>query len=132
MKLVSFFSFTVFGLLVFTNTPAFGQPFVRGDADAIPTAGPGSGGTVELGDAIFTLEYLFLGGPAPPCLDAADTNADGDLNISDPIMTLQWVFGVGPALPPPPPTPSVGGVPYPPGDCLIVPGPLGCGVFPPC
>ena len=49
--------------------------FVRGDAN--------QDGTVDITDSIFILNWLCLGGPEPPCLDAADTNDDGCVNIVD-------------------------------------------------
>lgn len=89
--------------------------FVRGDANA--------DGTIDITDCVFLLSYFFVGGPAPPCDDAADVNNDGFLNIADPIYKLSWLFLGGPALPPP----NVCG-PDPP---LPVDA-LGCAVFPPC
>ncbi|MBI4584532.1 MAG: hypothetical protein HY717_10990 [Planctomycetes bacterium] len=118
--------------LVVSSLPVMGVDFVRGDADAVPVFGVGAGGEITITDAIFTLVYLFLGGPAPPCLDAADTNDDEELTIADPIMTLMYLFILGPAAPPPAPTPS--GAAYPAGDCG--PDPAGavldCALFPPC
>jgi len=52
-------------------------PFVRGDSD--------SNGSREITDAIVTLRYLFLSGPAPACLDAADADDSGSLNLTDPV-----------------------------------------------
>ena len=69
------------------------RDFVRGDANG--------DGEVNLSDAISTLEYLFLGGKAPGCLDAADSDDDGALNITDPVSLLGWLF-LGSAAPPPP------------------------------
>ena len=68
-------------------------PFVRGNADAT--------GTLNVTDAVFTLQHLFAGGRAPPCFDAADTNDDGSLDISDPVALLNFLFsgGVQPASP---------------------------------
>jgi hypothetical protein len=59
-------------------------PFLRGDADG--------SGEVEITDPVFTLNSLFLGGPSPPCEDAADSNDDGGLDVSDPIHTLGSLF----------------------------------------
>lgn len=58
--------------------------FLRGDADA--------NGAVELTDAVAILSYLFTGGPAPGCLDAADATDDGALNLTDAIFTLNFLF----------------------------------------
>jgi hypothetical protein len=67
--------------------------FVRGDAN--------SDLTVNVSDALWTLNYLFLGASAPLCLDAADANDDGEVNITDPVVTLQVLFLGGASLPPP-------------------------------
>lgn len=47
---------------------------------------------IDIGDAIFTLTYLFNDGPAPDCDDAADANDDGELALSDPITMLDYLF----------------------------------------
>lgn len=100
--------------------------FVRGDTNA--------DGSVNLTDAVFLLNYLFLGGPQPPCMDAADVddNGGGQANITDAIRVLNWLFLGG--LEPPPPSPSQTG--YGIGDCGIDPTKEGdsieCASFPPC
>jgi hypothetical protein len=70
-----------------------GTAFRRGDADA--------NGAVNITDAIFTLSHLFLGGPAPGCLDAADADDDGALKITDAIYLLAGLFLGGPQPPAP-------------------------------
>jgi hypothetical protein len=59
--------------------------------------------TTDITDAIFTLGYLFLGGPAPSCLDAADANDDGAVDITDAVFVLQYLFVGGPMIPQPHP-----------------------------
>ncbi|MCH2368025.1 MAG: hypothetical protein MK554_12545, partial [Planctomycetes bacterium] len=54
---------------------------------------------VYISDPSYTLQHLFLGGPAPGGEGAADANADWSLDISDPTYTLQWLFLGGPAHP---------------------------------
>lgn len=67
--------------------------FIRGDSNG--------DGEVDISDARFTLESLFLGGPAPRCLDAADANDDGEVDLSDPIAALMVIYrGIG-EIPPP-------------------------------
>lgn len=73
--------------------------FVRGDAN--------SDCGVDITDAVFILNYLFLGGTHPECEDAADTNDTGTLDISDGIFLLTYLFLGGD--PPPYPGPSVPG-----------------------
>jgi len=53
-----------------------------------------------------TLNYLFLGGLPPPCLDAADVNGDA-VDISDALRLLSYLFLSG--SPPGPPGPHVCG-----------------------
>jgi hypothetical protein len=70
-----------------------GEAILRGDSN--------HDGALELSDSVFTLNFLFLGGEAPPCLDEADVNDDGTVNISDPIGLLGFLFlGEGPPRPP--------------------------------
>jgi hypothetical protein len=83
--------------------------FVRGNSNG--------DGAVNISDPSFTLGFLFLGGPEPRCLDAADANNDSLVNIADPSFTLNFLFLGGPAIP----------APYP--ECGIDAGPadlLGC------
>ncbi|MEM7261158.1 MAG: hypothetical protein AAF488_04145, partial [Planctomycetota bacterium] len=95
--------------------------YVRGDADA--------SGIVNIADPIFILNYLFLGGTIPTCIDAADANGDGgEPSISDPVFLLLWLFAGG--NPPPPPTPSDGE--YPLTDCGASATTFSCQDFPPC
>jgi hypothetical protein len=73
-----------------------GEPtFVRGDTD--------SDGAINLTDGVIPLLFLFSGGEAPACLDAADANDTGDLGITDAISIFGWLFTGG--LPPAAPTP---------------------------
>lgn len=72
--------------------------FKRGDANA--------DGTLDLADAVDTLQLLFGGGRANPCPDAVDANDDESLNIADAVWILQFIFTGGPA--PPEPYPGCG------------------------
>lgn len=85
-----------FGLLTVDRQPkqVFGQLaaafaelpplFIRGDANC--------DGQIDIADVIFTLEYLFMLGVAPGCLDAADSNDDGAVDIADAVTTLFVLF----------------------------------------
>jgi hypothetical protein len=98
---------------------------------AKPAAGPGSlpfrrgdsngDGVVDISDAVFDLMWLFFGGRAPGCLDAADANVDRGHDLTDAVFTLDFLFQGGPA--PPAPGPS---------DCGVPPEPLGCESYPAC
>lgn len=58
--------------------------FSRGDANA--------DSQVDLSDAVFLLNFLFLGAGNPLCPDAADINDDGGLNLSDAVYLLNRLF----------------------------------------
>ena len=46
---------------------------------------------------MYALSWLFLGGPAPGCFAATDTNGDGAVDITDPTYLLSHLFLGGPA-----------------------------------
>lgn len=72
--------------------PPQDYPFIRGDANG--------DGTVNLGDWIAILNFLFGGGSAN-CLDAVDVNDDGSVNLGDAVFGLTYQFGGGVTIPEP-------------------------------
>jgi len=82
----------------------FENTFIRGDANA--------DGDVDISDSIFTLEFLFLGGPLPLCSKATDSNDDGEVDISDFILDLHFLF-LGSVLSLPSPYPGCAWDPSP-------------------
>ncbi len=58
--------------------------FLRGDSNQ------DSG--VDLGDPIFFFRWLFQGGSAPSCRDAADANGDRRLDLADAIWLVRFLF----------------------------------------
>jgi hypothetical protein len=58
-------------------------------------------GEVDLGDAIFLLNYLYRNGPAPDPLSLGDLNNDGDVEMGDIIYLINYLYRDGP----PPGTP---------------------------
>ena len=84
---------------VATRILNFSAPdFIRGDANGVDP--------VDLSDAVFIVEYLFLAGPVPAVWQAADVNDDDAINVSDPIYLLTHLFLGGPAPPHPYPIPA--------------------------
>jgi hypothetical protein len=77
------------------NDGAVGPLFRRGDANGDCT--------LDLVDPQYYLNFQFLGGPALPCPDAADSDDDGRLNVTDAIFTLGFLFLDGPRPAPPGP-----------------------------
>ena len=63
--------------------------FVRGDADG--------NGTVEVGDVIYLINYLFKAGPVPSPFEAGDANCDSKINIGDAVYLINYLFKGGPA-----------------------------------
>ena len=85
-----------------------GPLFVRADAD--------DNGAVQLTDGIFILNFLFIGGAAPTCGDAADADDNGALQLTDGIFILNFLFLGG--APPPTPGLDCGEDPVDPDDTL--------------
>ncbi len=83
--------------------------FVRGDND--------QNGLLEVTDAIQLLEFLFIGGPAPACLDTADVNDSGSIDVSDAIYLLEFLFVSGAIVPYPYPNPGLDPTADTLGDC---------------
>jgi len=52
---------------------------------------------VNVGDAVFIVNYVFKGGTAPSCLPAADANADAVVNVGDAVYLVNYVFKGGSA-----------------------------------
>ena len=62
--------------------------FLRGDANC--------DGRIDLGDAIYLLNYLFRNGPEPRIYANGDVNCDDTIEIGDPIYLLNYLFKGGP------------------------------------
>lgn len=58
--------------------------FWRGDTDG--------NAAFNITDAIYTLNYLAFGGPAPGCMDAADVDDSGDVGLTDAVYALNHLF----------------------------------------
>lgn len=86
-----------------TRSNAYIFKFIRGDVN--------SDRIVDISDAVFILEWLFLGREGPKCKDRADANDDGIVDISDPVYILLHLFGG--QNPPPIPYPNEGIDPTP-------------------
>lgn len=71
------------GALSFT-----GPPFVCGDTD--------DDGSVNILDITLLINYLYLEGPAPVHLEAADVNSSGAVNILDITFLIGFLYQDGP------------------------------------
>ena len=72
--------------------------FVRGDTN--------DDSVVDLSDALVVLNYLFLQGPEPRCLDAADFSDEGNVSLTSVLSLLNFLFLRG--APPEAPAPNPG------------------------
>ena len=70
-----------------------GVEFTRGDANA--------DGVFDFADAVFALQYLFVDGEEPSCMDAADSNDDEKVDVADAAMILARLFAGADRLPDP-------------------------------
>ena len=62
---------------------------VAGDADG--------SGTITISDAVFLINYIFAGGPAPNPLSLGDADCSGSITISDVVILINYIFNSGPA-----------------------------------
>ncbi len=61
--------------------------FICGDADG--------SGTVTISDAVYLINYIFAGGPAPSPLESGDADCSGSLTISDAVLLINYIFAGG-------------------------------------
>ncbi|MDP3025110.1 MAG: M20/M25/M40 family metallo-hydrolase [candidate division Zixibacteria bacterium] len=53
-------------------------------------------GKVTVSDAVYLINYLFKGGPAPVPLDSGDANCDGQVTVADVVYIINYLFKGGP------------------------------------
>jgi Dockerin type I domain len=51
--------------------------------------------TVNVSDAVYIVNYVFLGGTAPTPVESGDANCDLDTNVSDVVSIINYVFTGG-------------------------------------
>jgi hypothetical protein len=62
--------------------------FICGDAN--------SDGDANVGDAVYIISFVFMGGPAPEPIEAGDVNGDGGCNVGDAVFLIAYIFSGGP------------------------------------
>jgi|GEM_PF-3469036 len=67
---------------------------MRGDADG--------NCSLNIGDSVYLVQYIFFGGTAPPCEEEGDADGDGSINVGDAVWLVDYIFYSGP---PPAPCP---------------------------
>ena len=56
----------------------------------------GFDGSVNIGDAVFLVTYIFKNGPPPQIMNFADVNADCTVNVADAVYLINYIFKGGP------------------------------------
>ncbi|MCP4566750.1 MAG: hypothetical protein GY841_04115 [FCB group bacterium] len=51
---------------------------------------------INVGDAVYLINYIFKSGPAPEPLEGGETNCDGAINVGDAVYLINYVFKSGP------------------------------------
>ncbi len=74
---------TVYGQIIL-----IGQPYLPGDANGDLS--------IDIGDAIFVVNYVFKGGPPPDPLEAGDANCDAFVDVGDAVYLINYIFRGGP------------------------------------
>ena len=64
-----------------------GAAYICGDANADLS--------VNVSDAVYIINYVFVGGDAPNPLESADANCDLSVNVSDAVYIINFVFSGG-------------------------------------
>jgi hypothetical protein len=57
---------------------------------------PNGDNDVNVGDAVFLLNYVFKGGPAPDPMELGDANCDGEVDVGDVVFLIAAAFRFGP------------------------------------
>lgn len=52
--------------------------------------------TINVGDAVYLISYVFKGGPPPWPVEGGDANCDGGTNVGDAVYVIGYVFKGGP------------------------------------
>ncbi len=55
-----------------------------------------SDSTIDIGDAVCCIDYIFKLGPPPFPIEAGDANADGAVDIGDAVTLINYIFKGGP------------------------------------
>ena len=64
---------------------------MRGNVDGDPDD------NVNGNDVLYLINYAFVSGPEPPCMEEADVDGDGTINGNDVLYLINYAFNSGPA-----------------------------------
>ncbi|HDS00742.1 MAG TPA: hypothetical protein ENO22_06140 [candidate division Zixibacteria bacterium] len=60
------------------------QSYLCGDANG--------DGSINVSDAVYIINYVFIGGAAPEPMASGEVNCDGNVNVSDAVWIINYVF----------------------------------------
>lgn len=70
---------------------------ILGAGEIRPCGDADGNSIVSISDAVFMINYIFSGGPAPSPLSAGDADCNALVTISDAVYLIQYIFAGGPA-----------------------------------
>jgi hypothetical protein len=72
--------------------------YILNDVSALePVCGDANGDyAVDIGDAVFLINYIFGDGFAPDPVESGNANGDGVVNIGDVVYIVNYIFNEGP------------------------------------
>jgi len=73
----------------------------KGDACSMVCGDANGDRTVNIGDAVFVINFIFKGGRNPVPIEAADANCDHAVNVGDAVYVVNYIFkgGAAPCCP---------------------------------
>ncbi len=86
-------------LLLLTNQPSPPPGEVDTVTQYVPWYTPGDANgdwVVDVGDVVYTINYLYRSGPDPYMLQAGDVNCDGIVAVGDVVFLINYLFRNGP------------------------------------
>ncbi len=75
-------------LYMYGRITLIGADFMPGDANG--------DWTIDVGDPVFLINFIFKSGPAPDPLDVGDANCDGYIDVGDVVHLINFIFKSGP------------------------------------
>jgi hypothetical protein len=90
-------------MVMMVMMPAGAMALVVDDERIMRRGDANNDGMVQMSDAIFINNWLYSGGPQPPCMNQADANDDGLVTAADATFILNWIYKH--TAPPPSPGP---------------------------
>jgi hypothetical protein len=82
---------------VWTDTRLGNQDVFTASVNCILFGDVNGDGSIDLGDVVYLVNYLWRGGPPPDPYQAGDANCDGTITISDIVYLVNYLFYGGSA-----------------------------------